>query len=204
MKNALKTAIDVKPFCPGGEIKGLIGMRMFIAINFNEEVKAQINQIIDRVKSNSVQGRFVSEENIHLTLEFLGEVQEHRLGLIREVMDGIEFEPFTFGLTKIGCFRRPEGKIYWLGVEKCHTLYGIQKTLRQSLIEKGFKLENGEYRPHITLGRKVMLKEGFSAGELDDIAGRIKIGVDRIDLMKSEFINRKPMYSLVYSTGSPY
>ena len=39
MKNALKSAIDVKPFCPGGEIKGLIGMRMFIAINFNEEVK---------------------------------------------------------------------------------------------------------------------------------------------------------------------
>ena len=89
MKNALKTAIDVKPFCPGGEIKGLIGMRMFIAINFNEEVKAQINQIIDRVKSNSVQGRFVSEENIHLTLEFWRS-KEHRLGLIREVMDGIE------------------------------------------------------------------------------------------------------------------
>ncbi|HOB37355.1 MAG: RNA 2',3'-cyclic phosphodiesterase [Clostridiales bacterium] len=204
MKNTLKSAIDIKPLCPDVEIMGVIGIRLFIAINFNEEVKAQINQIIDRVKSNSVQGRFVSEENIHLTLEFLGEVQEHRIGLIREIMDGLEFEPFTLGLTKIGCFRRPEGKIYWLGVEDCHTLYEIQKALRQSLIEKGFKLENREYRPHITLGRKVILKEGFNAGELDDIAGRIKIGVNRIDLMKSDFINRKPMYSLVYSTGSPY
>jgi len=203
MKNTLKSAIDIKPLCPDVEIMGVIGIRLFIAINFNEEVKAQINQIIDRVKSNSVQGRFVSEENIHLTLEFLGEVQEHRIGLIREIMDGLEFEPFTLGLTKIGCFRRPEGKIYWLGVEDCHTLYEIQKALRQSLIEKGFKLENREYRPHITLGRKVILKEGFNAGELDDIAGRIKIGVNRIDLMKSDFINRKPMYSLVYSTGSP-
>ena len=101
-------------------------------------------------------------------------------------------------------FQAAGGEDLLAGVEKCHTLYGIQKTLRQSLIEKGFKLENGEYRPHITLGRKVMLKEGFSAGELDDIAGRIKIGVNRIDLMKSDFINRKPMYSLVYSTGSPY
>ena len=204
MKNTLKSAIDIKPLCPDVEIMGVIGIRLFIAINFNEEVKAQINQIIDRVKSNSVHGRFVSEENIHLTLEFLGEVQEHRIGLIREIMDGLEFEPFTLGLTKIGCFRRPEGKIYWLGVEDCHTLYEIQKALRQSLIEKGFKLENREYRPHITLGRKVILKEGFNAGELDDIAGRIKIGVNRIDLMKSDFINRKPMYSLVYSTGSPY
>lgn len=204
MKNTLKSAIDIKPLCPDVEIMGVIGIRLFIAINFNEEVKAQINQIIDRVKSNSVQGRFVSEENIHLTLEFLGEVQEHRIGLIREIMDGLEFEPFTLGLTKIGCFRRPEGKIYWLGVEDCHALYEIQKALRQSLIEKGFKLENREYRPHITLGRKVILKEGFNAGELDDIAGRIKIGVNRIDLMKSDFINRKPMYSLVYSTGSPY
>ena len=204
MKNTLKSAIDIKPLCPDVEIMGVIGIRLFIAINFNEEVKAQINQIIDRVKSNSVQGRFVSEENIHLTLEFLGEVQEHRIGVIREIMDGLEFEPFTLGLTKIGCFRRPEGKIYWLGGEDCHTLYEIQKALRQSLIEKGFKLENREYRPHITLGRKVILKEGFNAGELDDIAGRIKIGVNRIDLMKSDFINRKPMYSLVYSTGSPY
>jgi len=174
-------------------------MRLFISLNFKDEVKDQINEIINRVKSNSIQGKFVNEEHIHLTLEFLGEIEKNRLSLIKQIMDELEFRAFTLSLSKVGYFKRPEGNIYWLGVENNDTLFSMQKQLHQSLVDKGFELEDREYKPHITLGRKVRLKESFNSNEVSDILKKIKIDIDKVDLMKSEFINGKLIHSLIYS-----
>jgi len=174
-------------------------MRLFISLNFDSEIKAKIYDIINKVKSNSIQGKFVNEEHIHLTLEFLGEIQKNRLNTIKEIMNELNFEAFTFGLTKVGYFKRSEGNIYWLGVENNDTLFNMQKKLHQSLIEKDFELENREYKPHITIGRKVILKDGFDTGELKDTLEKIKIDINKVDLMKSEFINGKLIHSLIYS-----
>ena len=174
-------------------------MRLFISLNFKDEVKDQINEIINRVKSNSIQGKFVNEEHIHLTLEFLGEIEKNRLSLIKEIMDELEFRAFTLSLSKVGYFKRSEGNIYWLGVENNDTLFSMQKQLHQSLMDKGFELEDREYKPHITLGRKVRLKESFNSNEVSDILKKIKIDIDKVDLMKSEFINGKLIHSLIYS-----
>jgi len=172
---------------------------LFIALNFKNEAKTRINEIIKKVKSNSIQGKFVNEEHIHLTLEFLGEIQNNRLNLIKEVMNQLEFESFAFRLTKIGYFKRPEGNIYWLGIEDNDTLFQIHKKLYQNLMDKGFELEEREYKPHITLGRKVKLNDSFNTNELDDIIRNIDIDIDKVDLMKSELLNGKLKYSVVYS-----
>lgn len=177
----------------------MVHIRLFIALNFKNEVKTQIKEIINKVKSNSIQGKFVNGEHIHLTLEFLGEIQNYRLNLIKEVMNQLEFEPFKFRLTKAGYFKRQEGNIYWLGIEKNDTLFEMQKRLHQSLMDKGFELEDREYKPHITLGRKVVLKDSFNIDELGDIIRKIDIDIGKVDLMKSEFINGNPKYSVIYS-----
>lgn len=177
----------------------MVHIRLFIALNFKNEVKTQINEIINKVKSNSIQGKFVNEEHIHLTLEFLGEIQNNRLNLIKEIMDQLEFESFAFRLTKAGYFKRQEGNIYWLGIERNNTLFGIQKKLHQSLLDKGFEVEDREYKPHITLGRKVKLKDSFNTDELSDIIRKIEIDINKVDLMKSEFINGNLKYSVIYS-----
>lgn len=174
-------------------------MRLFIAINFDNEVKAQINEISNKVKSNSIQGKFVSDEHLHLTVEFLGEVQHKRLDIIKEIMNQLDFETFTLCLTKIDYFKRPEGNIYWLGIEYNDILFNINKKLHQSLINKGFQLEDRAYKPHITIGRKVKLNDNFNTIELDEFLRKIKIGVNNIDLMQSEFINGKLKYSVLYS-----
>ncbi|NLJ95857.1 MAG: RNA 2',3'-cyclic phosphodiesterase, partial [Clostridiales bacterium] len=177
------------------QLKEGISIRLFIALNFKNEVKAQINQLLNKVRSNSIQGKFVNEEHIHLTVEFLGETQHNKLDLIIEVIEQIEFEPFTLSLTKIGYFKRREGNILWLGIEDNETLSNIYNKLHQSLIDKGFKLEDREYKPHITLGRKVKLKDNFNTNELNHIIGEIDIGINKVDLMKSEFVNGKLIYS---------
>ena len=101
--------------------------------------------------------------------------------------------------NEIGCFKRREGDICWLGIEKSDRLFSIQKSLHESLAERGFKLETREYRPHITIGRRVKLKDGFDTSGLDDVVGKIAIGIDKVDLMRSEFTNGRPVYSVLYS-----
>lgn len=174
-------------------------IRLFIALNFRNDVKTQISELINKVKSNSIQGRFVNEEHMHLTVEFLGEIQDNRLDLIKEIMDELEFGTFTFRLTKVGYFKRREGNIYWLGIEDNDTLLNMYKKLHQGLAEKGFELGDRDYKPHVTIGREVKLKDGFNANELDDIAGKIEIEINKVDLMKSEFVNGKLIHSVVYS-----
>ncbi|HHV50508.1 MAG TPA: RNA 2',3'-cyclic phosphodiesterase [Clostridiales bacterium] len=177
----------------------MVKIRLFLAINFNDEVKSRINEIISLVKSNSTQGRFVGAEQLHLTLEFLGEVQRHRVDLIKKIMDGIESSPFELEISKAGFFKRSEGDVCWLGVKENGALFSLQKKLHQSLLGCGFELEDRAYKPHITLGRKVKVNAGFDLSKLEGMAEGIITRVDKIDLMKSEFSNGGVSYTVVYS-----
>jgi len=174
-------------------------MRLFIALNFHHEVKAQIIHIINSFKANSLRGRFVSAEHLHLTLEFLGEVPPNKVNQLKGILNGLNFAPFTLNLTKAGYFKREEGNIYWLGIESNPALFRLQKALHQSLQEHGFTLENREYRPHITLGRKVVLNDSFNPAALNEIIGQIKIRIQSVELMKSENLNGQLKYSVIHS-----
>jgi len=174
-------------------------MRLFIAINFEEEIKSKINEIIDKIKGYAVQGRFVKKEHMHLTLEFLGEVPKERLDDIKSVMDIINSSPFKLSLTGLGYFRRKEGNIYWLGVKDNKALMDLQSRLHNLLLAKGYELENREYKPHVTIGRRVCLEDTLNENELMKTISDIIIKVNSIDLMKSKISNGKLMHELIYS-----
>ena len=65
-------------------------MRLFIAINFDESTKKAIQQISHEVKKHAVQGRFVKEQHLHLTLEFLGDIPPAQLDKIKSAMNQVE------------------------------------------------------------------------------------------------------------------
>ncbi len=174
-------------------------MRLFIAINFNDETKNQIKEAMNKVRANSSQGKFVNTQHMHLTVEFLGEISEANVNLIQDVMDELEYEPFTLKLNEIGYFKRRDGNIYWLGLERHDTLFDIHNQLYHNLIEQGFGLEAREYKPHLTIGRRIKLKSGFDPKMLNGTVGEIEIHVDKLDLMKSEYIGGKLIHTAVYS-----
>lgn len=174
-------------------------MRLFIAINFNKLVKGRIQEIINVLEKYFSQGRFVSQEHLHLTLEFLGEISEERLVTIKGLMDNLTSNPFVLKPSKLGYFKRPQGNIYWLGIEYNKELMKTQEIIHKSLLKEGFKLENRLYKPHITLGRKVKLKNSFNYSILDEKIKDIRIDVNKIDLMRSESINGKLIYSIIHS-----
>ncbi|MEW8973852.1 MAG: RNA 2',3'-cyclic phosphodiesterase [Tissierellaceae bacterium] len=174
-------------------------MRLFIAINFEEEVKDKIEDVIDEVRIYSTQGRFTSREHMHLTLEFLGEIPINRVETIKSVMDRLKYKEFKMDIQDIGLFKRAGGDIYWIGIENNDSLLEVQYILHEGLIREGFKLESRPYKPHITIGRKVMMKEDFSLKELSQPIIGTGINVGKIDLMKSEHRNGKLVHSIIHT-----
>ncbi|NLM20294.1 MAG: RNA 2',3'-cyclic phosphodiesterase [Peptococcaceae bacterium] len=174
-------------------------MRLFIAINFDGQIKSSIDNIIKNIEKYANQGRFVKKEHLHLTLEFLGEISEERVEDITSAMEVLNSAPFTLFLSSIGFFKGRDGHIYWFGITENNDLMNMQEKLHNLLLERGFKLENRKYKPHITIGRKVRLVNTFDLGELEESIKEIQIPVNSIELMKSERIDGKLVYTELFS-----
>lgn len=174
-------------------------MRLFVAINFDESTKNKVQEIIKELKKVSVQGKFISNEHMHLTLEFLGEIQTDKVVMIKDAMDQVASDIFSMELTRVGYFKRREGDIYWLGIEENKYLLKTQAILHEQLIKQGFELESRVYKPHLTIGRKVKMEESFNIDEFSKSIDKISTNIDKIDLMKSEQINGKLVHSIVYT-----
>ena len=174
-------------------------MRLFVAINFDERIKNKVQEIIMELKKSSTQGKFISNEHMHLTLEFIGEIPDDKIVIVKDAMDQMSSELFTMDLTGVGFFKRGEGDIYWLGIEENEMLLKTQTKLHEQLLKKGFKLERRAYKPHLTIGRKVRMEDNFNNDEFSKTIKKISINIDMIDLMKSEQINGKLVHSIVYT-----
>lgn len=111
-------------------------MRLFIAINFNFEVKNSLAQVIQGLKRHAVKGNFTRIDNLHLTLVFIGETT--KVNLVKEAMNSINAGPFNLIISGFGSFPREGGNIYWVGVEENAKLRNIYGKLADKLSQSGF------------------------------------------------------------------
>jgi len=168
-------------------------MRLFIAINFPREIKTIIAKVRDNLKNDALRGNFTFDENLHLTLMFLGECDARQADAVKTVMESAVFPEFTLVLDKVGYFRRNGGDTWWIGLKENRYLTDLQADLSARLIQKGFTLESRKFVPHVTIGREVKMRPGFIQPEVPP-AG---FNVTDVDLMKSERINGKLTYTQV-------
>lgn len=171
-------------------------MRLFIAVNFQNEVKDSLCGCIERLKENSVRGNFTRRENLHLTLAFLGETP--RADSAKRAMDAAAGVPFELSIGGFGRFRRG-GDIYWVGVEHSAALTALQASLCGELRREGFSLETREFKPHLTLGREVSLVPGFDREAFARAIPPMHMRVEKISLMKSERLNGRLTYTELYA-----
>ena len=167
-------------------------MRLFIAINFNDNTRAQLLSMRDELRSRSKRGNFTVAENLHLTLVFLGDCGMEQTSVVKSVMDKINFEPFPLNIERIGRVKRDGGDIWWVGVQASKPLIDLQSELTHKLIKTEFMLEKRKYSPHITIGRQVVTN---TAPWRIEPFGET---VTSIELMKSERINGKLTYTAIY------
>jgi 2'-5' RNA ligase len=165
-------------------------MRLFIAINFNVDTRKRLIALREELRGKAVRGNFSRDENLHLTLAFIGEVSPKMLDKIKAIMDTVTFEPFGVAIDHFGTFSR--GTLWWAGLREDKPLMLLQRETEHKLALCGFEMDSRDYHPHITLGREVVTDarpwEIESFGE----------AVDSFELMQSERVGGKLTYTAIY------
>ena len=175
-------------------------LRCFIAIEIPETIKKSIAAIIDNLKKSDV--KWVSEENIHITLQFLGETEESLIPDIKGALYKIlaPYSHFYIKIADVGCF--PSGKrprVIWVGIKESQSLINLYKDISNEMVKFGYQKEERGFTPHVTIGR---VKSNRNLRELLSRLDELKFTdfpdfeVQNIKLMKSEL---KPSGAKYYS-----
>lgn len=161
-------------------------MRIFIGLDFGIRQKEAIGQIQDNLRKVA-EGRFTRTDNIHLTLNFLGEVDESRL---REVFAAVDEAAsvtghFSLRLGKLGYFPSGRKKIIWLGIDECNELQNLYANLSGTLETIGFKKEERPYSPHLTLAREARIVRPMAEVDMSPLKGNDSQVVSEITVFES-------------------
>ena len=168
-------------------------MRLFIAVNFNNDTRSHLLSLCDELRGKSKHGNFSAPEILHLTLVFLGECDGRQITAAKTSLSAVSFEPFDVVVERVGHFKRNSGDVWWAGLREDAALQSLQRDLTDKLISAGFTLERRKFTPHITLGREVVTSS--SPWSIDPFGET----VSSIDLMKSERIRGKLTYTAIDS-----
>ncbi len=166
-------------------------MRVFIAVELPEDIREELYKLVNSLKCSISDVKWVEKENFHITIRFIGEVEEDKISKLEEILDdvGNKFSPFKVELKGIGSFPH----VLWVGIgEGSETLKNVAYAIEGSLLREGFQPADKLFSPHITLGRvKKSLKKLPKGKEF----GPYSFIVDSITLMQSQLFSTGPVYT---------
>lgn len=149
-------------------------MRLFIAVNLSDVVRDSLIEMQNALYDRGVRGNYTSEENLHLTLAFIGEYPDFEPVL--DALSSVAFRPFELSLEGMGCF----DDLWWAGIRDSAPLTAVARRIRRALAESNIPFDKKRFSPHITLIRK-------SSGDLPGIAPEpASMTVNIISLMRSD------------------
>lgn len=180
-------------------------LRTFIAIDLGKTIRDRCLALQETLARGGAEVKWVGEENVHLTLLFLGEVEDRELpALCQAVADCcVSHSPFGLGVETVGCFPNPRRpRIVWVGIgagsgEVC----ALHDALEAPLLELGcYRREERAYTPHITLGR---VKSERSTAALSMALARQanwrggETEVREVRVLSSELTPQGPIYTVL-------
>jgi len=176
-------------------------MRVFIAIEFSEEIKEYMYLVQQELKSSIEKGNFSNVDNFHLTLRYIGELSQDKILLLKQALEKTASGGVSFKLETdtIGFFSKGTKKVLWMGVTKeKKSLEKLYLTLEDELEQIGIKKEEKSFSPHITLVREAILIGSFEMLRQNTQLENKEICVENISLMESTRIQGKLTYIPIY------
>lgn len=179
--------------------------RTFIAIEAIDEVHAKALQVIDRLQSAAENVKWVAPDNLHWTLQFLGDITDEQMAKTCRLVGKVaaRHEPFALTAAGVGAFPKVERpRTLWLGAgQGSEAMCQLQAELEDRLAELGFRGENRRFVPHLTLGR---LGRGSHGGrvlaervaQLADFDGGV-MAVDEVTVFGSVLEREGPAYHVL-------
>lgn len=176
-------------------------MRAFIAINLPAALQRDIWDAASPLRAGSRVVNWVAPDALHLTLKFLGAVDD---GRVPDLAAGVEAaargaKPFTLPIGGFGAFPSPgRPQVVWVGCEAVPALELLQHHVERSMQPLGFPVDGRPFRPHLTLGR-VRQHERAPAG-LGELIERLHYAnettVASVDLMESHLHQSGARYAV--------
>lgn len=130
--------------------------RLFLAVDPSETCQAKIAEAVSRARSSAPRAKWVRTEGIHVTLIFLGAVEEELVPAVVANAEAVaaRHAPLTLRFEGAGCFGGRKPRVLWAGVEGDVPALGlVQKELSEALVEVGYVPEERVFSPHLTLAR---------------------------------------------------
>ena len=169
--------------------------RLFVAIRPPEAVRSQLLDLMEGVKG----ARWQDEDQLHLTLRFIGEVDRHVAADIAASLGAIHHARFEISLSGLGTFdRRGQPLTLWAGVTPPEPLKALHKKVDQAVLRAGAEPDRRAYMPHVTLARL-----SRSTGPIDGLMERSgglssrPFPVDDFRLYESDLTPQGAIYSVV-------
>jgi 2'-5' RNA ligase len=166
-----------------------LSARAFIALELSDSLKEGILALTKELRRRGLRASWARRPTLHLTLKFLGDVEETELA---EVVGAVarassRVPPFGFETRSLGAFpsaRRP--RVLWLGVEPVDELFALQEAVENELAGLGFARERRRFHPHVTLAR-IRDPRAESVQEILDelVAPKERVEVLEVRVMRS-------------------
>ena len=132
-----------------------------IRLFFGLELPGELRMRIGALSTGIDRARWVEAENLHVTLRFIGEVEEPAMEDIAQEAAAIRFEPFAVTLSGAGHFeRRRRVSAVWLGVEPDPALTALRDRIEAAAVRAGQPAEGRKFRPHVTVARLTRARPG--------------------------------------------
>lgn len=179
-------------------------IRTFIALPLAGNVSGGAAKLIRKLAALDSQIKWVPTDNLHLTLKFLGDVENTEVPSICNVLQDIcdEYDPFMLDFTGTGAFpdlERP--RILYAGVtDPSGSLVKMVGEIETGLADLGFKPEPRDYRPHLTLGRsrnRRLSPEALEVMSAHEDIGFGDMEVDAVELIASFMDKDGPTYQVM-------
>lgn len=175
-------------------------MRAFVAVNLPSDERVRLYDALEPLRAEALPVRWTPPESLHLTLKFLGRIEDGRVAAVQAVLAGIAqvVEPFELAVGGLGAFPRlGRPRVWWVGIAPEPRLTALQRALDAGLDTLGFAPEDRPFAPHVTIGR-AREDRSTRGSRVDDVVAafgfRCRFLVETVDLMESQLSPRGARY----------
>lgn len=167
-------------------------MRLFVAVEIDEGLKDKLVGLQTKLLEPAV--RLVERRNLHVTLQFLGEMPDDKAMAIREALRGVRFAPFEVEIGGVGRFPASGRRINVIWVDCRGVLAELAARVESALRPLGFQRDKA-FVSHLTIAR-VKGKPARLAEQVEELKGSVigKQTVDRFVLKRSTLTPKGPIY----------
>lgn len=130
-------------------------MRVFVALDIDDAIRARLGQFLDGVRGFAPDARWVRPESMHVTLKFIGEKSAEAVEEIKQAVSAIRASAIELSFRGYGFFPTSKApRVFWIGIGAGPGLAALAKSVDEATTALGVPKEEHEFSPHLTLARR--------------------------------------------------